>query len=149
MDLILWRHAEARDGTPDSTRELTGKGMRQAKNMAEWLDSRLPKGTRVLSSPATRCQQTAQALGKFRETPGIGVGASALDVLDAAGWPNADTAVVVVGHQPTLGEVAALLQSGAEAQWSVKKRGIWWFSSRAGDDGLEVVLRAVLSPDLA
>ena len=41
MELILWRHAEARDGTPDSTRELTGKGMRQAKSMAEWLDSRL------------------------------------------------------------------------------------------------------------
>lgn len=149
MELILWRHAEARDGAPDATRELTGKGMRQAKSMAEWLDSRLPKGARILSSPATRCQQTAGALGKFTETPAIGVGASAQDVLEAAGWPDAVTAAVVVGHQPTLGEVAALLQSGAEAEWSVKKGGIWWFSSRVRDDGVEVVLRAVLSPDLA
>jgi phosphohistidine phosphatase len=148
MELILWRHAEARDGEPDSTRELTGKGVRQAKGMAEWLDSRLPKGTRILSSPAARCRQTAEALGKFKETPALGVGASAHDVLDAAGWPDADTAVVVVGHQPTLGEVAALLQSGAEEPWSVKKGGIWWFSSRVQDDGVAVVLRAVVAPDL-
>ena len=148
MELILWRHAEARDGIPDSTRELTGKGVRQARNMAEWLESRLPKGTRILSSPATRCQQTAEALGKYKDTPAIDVGASALDVLDAAGWPDASTAAVIVGHQPTLGEVAALLQSGSEREWSVKKGGIWWFSSRARDGGMEVVLRAVLSPEL-
>jgi len=149
MELILWRHAEARDGIPDSTRELTGKGVRQARNMAEWLESRLPKGTRILSSPATRCQQTAGALGKYKETPAIDVGASALDVLEAAGWPDASTAAVIVGHQPTLGEVAALLQSGSEREWSVKKGGIWWFSSRARDGAIEVVLRAVLSPELA
>jgi phosphohistidine phosphatase len=148
MELILWRHAEARDGAPDSARELTGKGVKQARSMAAWLESRLPKGTRILSSPATRCQQTAEALGKFKETPAIGVGASAQDVLAAAGWPDAATSVVVVGHQPTLGEVAALLQGGAEEEWSVKKGGIWWFSSREREGGLEVVLRAVLSPDL-
>ena len=149
MELILWRHAEARDGVPDLTRELTGKGARQAKKMAQWLDSRLPKGTRILSSPATRCQQTAEALGEYEEAPGLAVGVSAQDVLDAAGWPDAATATVVVGHQPTLGEVAALLQSGTEAEWSVKKGGIWWFSSRARDGAIEVVLRAVLSPELA
>ena len=149
MELILWRHAEARDGVPDSTRELTGKGGRQAQAMAKWLDARLPKGTRILSSPATRCQQTAEVLGKFEEVPALGVGASAQDILDAAGWPDAATAIVVVGHQPTLGEVASLLLSGGEEGWSVKKGGIWWFSSRTRDNGLEVVLRAVLSPDLA
>mgnify|MGYP003693557069 CR=1 FL=1 len=26
MDLILWRHAEAEDGSPDLARELTAKG---------------------------------------------------------------------------------------------------------------------------
>ena len=55
--------------SPDLTRELTGKGVRQAKKMAQWLDSRLPKDTRILSSPATRCQQTAEALGEYEETP--------------------------------------------------------------------------------
>ena len=148
MDLILWRHAEAEDGAPDGTRELTGKGRRQAKAMAGWLEQRLPKGASVLASPARRCQQTAAALGKFETVPAIGVGGSARDVLDAAGWPDAPGAVVVVGHQPTLGEVAARLMTGAEEGWSVKKGGVWWFSSGGRGDELEVVLRAVLSPDL-
>jgi phosphohistidine phosphatase len=148
MDLILWRHAEARDGVPDSARELTGKGVRQASGMAEWLESRLPKGTRILASPAIRCRQTAEALGDFEETPAIGVGATARGVLDAAGWPDATTAAIVVGHQPTLGEVVSLLMTGSEQQWSVKKGGIWWFSSRERGAEFEVVLRAVLSPDL-
>ena len=149
MELILWRHAEARDGAPDVSRELTGKGLKQAKNMAEWLKPRLPRGTRILASPAARCQQTAEALGEFEEVPSLGTASSARDVLEAAGWPNATTAVVVVGHQPTLGEVAALLMSGAEHEWSVKKGGIWWFSSRERGTELEVALRAVLSPDMA
>ena len=149
MELILWRHAEARDGTPDASRELTGKGMRQARNMAKWLESRLPKGTRILTSPATRCQQTAEALGEFEEISVIGVGASARDVLEAAGWPDAGKSAVVVGHQPTLGRVAALLLTGKEADLSVKKGGVWWFSSRLRDGEPDVVLQAVLSPDLA
>lgn len=149
MDLILWRHAEAGDGMPDVTRELTGKGRRQARAMAEWLESRLPKGVRILTSPASRCQQTAAALGKFEEAPTIGVGGSARDVLEAAGWPDAAGAVVVVGHQPTLGEVAALLVTGVEDDWGVKKGGVWWFSSRRHGEEVEAVLRAVLSPDLA
>jgi phosphohistidine phosphatase len=149
LELILWRHAEAVDGVPDSSRELTGKGVRQAKKMARWLDSRLPKDRRILSSPAIRCRQTAGALGEYEETTGLAVGVTSRDVLDAAGWPAAVAATVLVGHQPTLGEVAALLLSGAEAEWSVKKGGIWWFSSRVRDGGLEVVLRAVLSADFA
>ena len=41
MDLLLWRHAEAVDGLPDSTRELTERGIRQAHKVAAWLESRL------------------------------------------------------------------------------------------------------------
>ena len=39
MDLILWRHAEAEDGVgkPDTERELTKRGRKQAERMAEWL----------------------------------------------------------------------------------------------------------------
>ena len=65
MDLILWRHAEAEDpadGSEDLERALTPRGLRQAARMAAWLDRQLPDGLRVLSSPAVRAQQTAQAL---------------------------------------------------------------------------------------
>ncbi len=34
MDLLLWRHAEAEDGTPDLKRKLTPRGEKQARQMA-------------------------------------------------------------------------------------------------------------------
>jgi phosphohistidine phosphatase len=149
MDLILWRHAEAEDGVPDVTRKLTAKGEKQADLMAAWLRPRLPGGTRIIVSPAKRAQQTAVALsGKFETVGEIAVGASVPALLTAAGWPDAKGAVLVVGHQPTLGQVAALLLGGDEASWSVKKGAVWWFSSRVRQEETQVVLRAVMAPDL-
>lgn len=149
MDLILWRHAEAEDGVPDVSRKLTAKGTRQAKRMAEWLQARLPENTRVIASPARRTLQTAAALTEHCvSVSGLGVGASVSSVLDAAGWPRARGAVVVVGHQPVLGQVAAYLLTGAAADWSIRKGGVWWLRSRARDGGGETVLRAVIGPDL-
>lgn len=152
MDLILWRHAEAEEGgpdLPDSKRRLTPRGDKQAHDMAKWLKPRLPKKLKILVSPATRTQQTASALAlPFEIEPKIAVGADATDLLEAAGWPEASSTVMLVGHQPTLGQLAALLLSGAEDDWSVKKGGVWWYSgrNRAGEE--QVILKAVMNPDL-
>jgi len=82
MELILWRHAEAEDGSPDLERELTGKGRKQAARMADWLNPRLPPDIRILSSPASRTLQTAQALGRdYEVVPELAPGASAEEVL--------------------------------------------------------------------
>ena len=62
MELILWRHAEAAEGVPDITRQLTARGKKQAEEVGKWLRARLPAQTRVLVSPARRTLQTAQAL---------------------------------------------------------------------------------------
>lgn len=149
MDLILWRHAEAEDGLPDSARKLTGKGVKQAEKMAQWLKPRLPKDCRVIASPTQRTQETAAALTRdFDKRNEVGPGASAKQVLAAAGWPSAKGAVVVVGHQPTLGEVAALLLSGREAEWTFKKGAVWWFTHRARSGESQGVLQAAISPDL-
>lgn len=149
MHLILWRHAEAADGLPDLKRKLTGTGQRQARDMAAWLDQRLPAQVRVIASPAERSKQTASALtDKFEVIASIAPGASAAAVLDAAGWPHARRAVVVVGHQPTLGEVAAALLARKELPWRIKKGALWWFTHRVRDDDVQVVLRAVMSPDM-
>lgn len=149
MDLILWRHAEAEDGFPDKIRKLTAKGEKQADLMAVWLRARLPRDTRIIVSPAKRTQQTALALqGIFETVKEVGVGASVPDLLAAAGWPDAKGAVLVVGHQPVLGQTAALLLGGDEAAWSIKKGAVWWLSSRVRQDETQVVLRAVMAPDL-
>ena len=148
MDLILWRHAEAEDGVPDKTRDLTAKGEKQASGMAAWLKSRLPRETKVLTSPATRAIRTARYLVDEPEVVrALDVGATPAAVLAAAGWPE-NGSVVVVGHQPTLGRVAALLLSGEEADWVIKKGAIWWFTNRVRGGEAQTVLRAVMAPDL-
>ncbi|RFC34313.1 MAG: phosphohistidine phosphatase, SixA [Candidatus Nitrotoga sp. MKT] len=148
LDLILWRHADAEDGVPDDARKLTVKGEKQAQQVGRWLKSHLPEGARILVSPAKRAHQTASALGReFGITREVGTGASVMSVIAAAGWPNAKGAVVVVGHQPTLGRIAAILLAGTETDWSIKKGCVWWFSSRLHDDGTQVVLRTVISPE--
>lgn len=118
--------------------------------MADWLNPRLPPDVRILVSPAARTWQTAQALGREVEideslAPGAGVDA----VLAASGWPDAVHPVLVVGHQPTLGRVAARLLAGVDGDVSVKKGGVWWFQCRWRNNELQVVLRAVAGPDYA
>jgi len=149
MDLILWRHAEAEPGTPDMGRRLTAKGVQQADRMAKWLDRHLPATTRILSSPADRAQQTALALKrKFRVVPELAPDASAAAVLAAAGWPDVREPVLIVGHQPTLGEVAALLLTAEEASWSVRKGAVWWISKRVRNGVSSTMLKVVIGPDL-
>jgi phosphohistidine phosphatase len=148
MDLILWRHADAEDGVPDAARILTGKGTKQAKKMAKWLKAHLPEGYRTIVSPAKRAQQTAQALdANYVTLKEIGAGTTAKALLAAAGWPDARGTVVVVGHQPTLGQTVALLLCGAEADWSLKKGAIWWLANRQNNEN-QVVVRAVISTDM-
>lgn len=149
MELILWRHAEAEDGFPDLARELTGKGRKQARQMADWLIDRLPQDTRILVSPAARTRQTAEFLGlDFSILEELAPGAPAGQLLAVAGWPAGPHNVLIVGHQPTLGEAAALAMTGNTAGWGVKKGGLWWLSSRSRLSPNECVLRAVIAPDL-
>lgn len=148
MELILWRHAEAAEGQPDLGRALTEKGRRQAEHMASYLSGRLPENTRVLVSPALRAQQTAGALTPhFITAPNIGVHASPQTAIAAAGWPMAGGAVLLVGHQPWMGELAALLMTGHADYWSIKKGAVWWFSRREREGDFQTVLRLVIAPD--
>lgn len=151
LDLLLWRHAEAEDGIPDLKRKLTKRGEKQAQQMAEWLRQNAPKNLRILVSPAIRCQQTAQALGlPFETDKRLGTDSDVCHLLAAIGWPDGGEkgvghkAVLVVGHQPTLGQTAALLLSGIEANWTIKKGALWWFTNRTRQGESQTVLKAVI-----
>ena len=149
MDLILWRHAEAEDGADDMARELTAKGRKQAARVAEWLQQRLPDHHLLVSSPAARAQQTAQALGRRIKTEqALAPGASVTALLKTANWPHHNGTVILVGHQPDLGRAAAHLVGSSNASWSIKKGGLWWLSNRVREEESQVVVRAVVSPDL-
>jgi phosphohistidine phosphatase len=144
MELILWRHAEAVDGVPDMKRQLTAKGEKQADKMAAFLRSRLPQGTRILVSPSERTKQTARALTRhFDIKPEIGPGSDPQSVLNVAGWPEGEGSVLIVGHQPYIGEIIAFLMTNADNSFSVKKGAVWWLSCRDH----ETVLRLAISPE--
>ncbi len=152
MYLILWRHAEAEDapeGGDDLARALTSRGEREAARMGAWLDRTLPEGARVLCSPALRCEQTARALGrKFRAVPELAPDRSVDELLAAARWPAARQPVVVVGHQPTLGQTLARLMGIAEGSCPVRKGAAWWLRARERGGQLQAVVVTVQSPEL-
>ena len=148
MDLILWRHAQAEVGEPDFGRVLTAQGRKQATKMATWLDRSLPSGCRILCSPTARTVQTAEALvRKFKIVPELGPLALPEEALAVAGWPDARGAVMLIGHQPWLGQLASLLLTGVAKDLTIKKSNAWWIARRQRDDGNELYLRAVLAPD--
>jgi len=151
VDLILWRHAEAellREGGSDLERALTTKGERQAQRMAQWLNHRLAATTKILVSPAERARATAAALGReSRIVPAIAPEAPVDALLQASRWPRSTEPVLLVGHQPTLGLLAARLLTGTELPWTIKKGAVWWLRSRQREGHSEVILQAVQSPD--
>jgi phosphohistidine phosphatase len=149
VDLILWRHADAAEGGRDLDRKLTAKGRKQAARVAEWLLARLPSKYAVVVSPARRARETADALAvRYKIAERLAPGAAPRDILEAAGWPTHKGAVLVVGHQPDLGRAVATLLTGKDAEWSVKKGGLWWLTHRERDGKAQVVVRAVTAPDL-
>lgn len=152
MDLIIWRHAEAvdkREGLADLERALTGRGQKQAARVGAWLSARLPSDARILCSPALRCQQTVLGLTRrFEVRAELGPDAGPAAILQACGWPRAAHPVLVVGHQPALGELVARLLAIEGAGCEIEKGAVWWL--RKGEEGAraEAVLRTVQSPDL-
>lgn len=149
MELILWRHADAEDPGPqgDDARRLTKKGRRQAERMAAWLAPRLGGEWRIVCSPASRALETLAPLDRpFDVSAAVGTGAGPDSVLREAAWPGSERPVMIVGHQPTLGEVAARLLGSEDV--AVRKGAVWWFASRDRGDATGAVLKAVMDPEM-
>jgi phosphohistidine phosphatase len=151
MDLILWRHAEAEDAAPgqdDLDRALTPRGEKQAHRVATWLDRQLPEGTRVLCSPARRCEQTVLALGRrYKLRQELAPDTTPADLLRAAQWPDAKQAVLLVGHQPTIGGTLAQLLGVSAGSLPVRKGSAWWLRTRERDGSQQTVVWAVHAPE--
>ena len=156
MDLILWRHAEAEDwllgdeaSGLDLGRSLTQRGEKQASRMAAWLDRQLPEGARILVSPARRCEQTALALGrKYKIRSELSPDATPAQLLELVQWPGNKYPVLVIGHQPSLGQTIAQLLALKETECAVKKGALWWVRNRDRDGHSQTVVVTVQSPEV-
>jgi phosphohistidine phosphatase len=117
--LLLIRHARAAGGPVDLERPLTAEGVQQAAALGAWLEHAGLVPDRILVSPARRAVQTweqagaalssgAQPMGDAR------VGDNTVDALLAAirETPEDVLSVAVVGHNPSIGELAGVLDDG-------------------------------------
>ena len=117
MRLYLVRHAYAAPGEPDELRTLTPEGRRDARALGELLASDGIQPDAILSSPLLRARETAEELARATGVQAtaderLGPGATTADVLEAV--EGRGETVVVVGHQPDCGRIAAELGDGTE-----------------------------------
>jgi phosphohistidine phosphatase len=117
--LLLIRHARAAGGPVDRERPLTAEGVQQAAALGAWLEHAGLVPDRVLVSPARRAVQTWEQAGAALSSavPPIGdarIGDNTVDALLAAirATPEDVLSVAVVGHNPSIGALAGVLDDG-------------------------------------
>lgn len=133
LELLLFRHAKAarEPGVADHARPLTERGRRNAEGMGAWLaaEGRVPD--LALVSDAKRTRQTFERAHRaFGGRPRVvfdpaiydGTGDTLLTVLRAV--PDGPARVLICGHNPSLGDLAAaLVGSGDESALKTFRRG--------------------------
>jgi phosphohistidine phosphatase len=135
MNCILFRHGIAMDREswdgPDGQRPLTAKGAEKTRQAAAGLVEVAPPITHVLSSPYLRAKETAKLV---RDAFGLRAEVQFCDELLPDSPPDKllvllnslppDASVICVGHEPHLGDAAALLLFGEPgAGLALKKAG--------------------------
>lgn len=124
-ELILLRHAHAEpatSGQADEARALSGEGRDEAAAAARWLREQGLVPDRMLVSPARRAQETADAvtaeLGapERRDEPAI-YEATPGTLADIADRNRDAVRLLMVGHNPGLEQLAALMHSGQSGDY--------------------------------
>jgi phosphohistidine phosphatase len=120
MQLYLVRHAEATPGEPDELRPLNDEGREQARALGERLRDEGVAPDVVLTSPLLRARQTGEALARatgstHEPDDRLAPGATAETLREAIAGRGEH--VVVVGHQPDCGRIAAALSGGEEPRF--------------------------------
>lgn len=148
--LWLLRHADAEPhGTrPDADRELTARGVAQARAAGLALARLGAAFETVLFSPKARARQTAelaseqwseQARAALRSHPPLAGGFDVSQALAQLGGCGPDGRLLLVGHEPDLSRLVGELTGG---QTDLKKGGLAVVRLESGVSGeLAVLLR--------
>lgn len=136
MNVYLMRHGLAVErGTPgyDSDRErpLTSKGERKVRRVAEAFVKMEVSFDVIFSSPLVRAQQTADVLSdemkakqKVQLTEHLAPGGSTKELVNLLQHlPDSPQEILIVGHEPDLGQLAASLLAGGDGVAIVFKKG--------------------------
>jgi phosphohistidine phosphatase len=117
MLLYLVQHAEARSEADDPRRDLTEKGRMDIEAVAHHLKRLKVEVKQIFHSGKTRAHTTANIMAKHMQPSGGASEAQGLAPMDDPGiWAErlarTDENIMLVGHLPHLGRLAALLMSG-------------------------------------
>ena len=160
MDLYVVRHAiaePARSGHDDHDRALTDEGERKLKRAVRGMRALGWRFDRVLTSPWLRAARTAELLAPVAKTAPVATDLlcrspspellALLSQAPVAAEPRFSTALV--GHEPWLGELVALLATGDTAlgeALQLKKGGVVWLRGSPASGGMTI--RAALPPKM-
>ena len=159
MELYLFRHGIAEDaepGSPDSARELTAEGREKVSDVIRLVRRAGTNPAVIVSSPYIRAFQTAGIAAKDFGYDGQVYRLESLvphgmperawhDLRDFAHEPS----VLVAGHEPLLGSLAAFLLNSPALRLDVKKASMIRIDLDATKSHPHGVLRWVLAPKLA
>jgi phosphohistidine phosphatase len=120
LRLILIRHADADPGKPDELRRLNAAGREQAQALGERLAASGIQADALLTSPLVRARETGEAIAtevgcESEPNDALAPGATAEAVQEAV--EGRGETVIVVGHQPDCGRIAAELGDGTEPRF--------------------------------
>jgi phosphohistidine phosphatase len=120
LRLFVIRHAEAESGEPDELRRLSPEGREQVRELGKRLAAEGVLPDAILTSPLLRARETGDALAaelglESESSEALAPGATATGVRAAV--EGRGETVLVVGHQPDCGQIAAELGDGAEPRF--------------------------------
>ena len=123
-ELIVLRHAHADGasaGQDDLQRSLSSTGRQEAQDAGDWLRGQSLQPDRVLCSPSARTRETLAALGdigggEVREEASI-YEASVGDLIALVDAHRDANRLMIVGHNPGLEQLAALMYSGQSGDY--------------------------------
>jgi len=147
-DLLLLRHGIAEERSPDridAERELTATGRARTRAVLERAAGLGLRADRLLSSPLARARQTGEIAREVGLAPALELaqalepGGDPLPLLPAWLTPVAGVAepcrLLLVGHEPDLGLLAARLLGAPPGAFALRKAGLALLRLPAPADG--------------
>ena len=135
MNLLLVRHGKAGDhdewieqGKSDFDRPLTSKGREEMKDIASRLAKFAGHFDRVVTSPFVRTVQTAEILAKefdinVESLDALAYTSGIKSAVDWLGKQKEKASLILVGHEPTLSQLAEALLTGRTDGFLAFKKG--------------------------
>jgi phosphohistidine phosphatase len=138
MNVLVFRHGNAMErdeaqaeGIEEAERPLTRKGRSRTREVAKALSRLAPEVVSMLSSPYRRAVETALIVGKAyddlacEETPALLPEAHPEELCAVLGERSPESTIVVVGHEPHLGQFIGYCLTGSLASpFELKKAGV-------------------------